>query len=80
MKCRSGSWPTFVMQLFGARLGPPLKTVNVTSGTWERNGQVVVEFLVVQSQKARLQLLPVNDVAVVLVREELDGGHYVCNG
>ena len=68
------------MQLFRARLGPPLKTVNVTSGAWERNGQVVVEFLVVQSQKARLQLLPVDDVAVVLVREELDGGHYVCNG
>ena len=68
------------MQLFRALLGPTLIAVNVTSGTWERNGQVEVEFLVVQSQKARLQLLPVNDVAVVLVREEFDGGHYVCNG
>ena len=30
-------------------------------------------------EAGRLELLPVHDVAVVLVRHQLDGRHYVCN-
>ena len=51
-----------------------------TSGAWERDCHEVVNlFRDLEAEEGRLELLPVDDVAVVLVGEELDGGHNVWN-
>ena len=53
----------------------------LTSGAWERDCHEVVEFgRDLEAEEGRLELLPVDNVAVVLVREELDGGHDVWKG